>query len=222
MVQTTAVVIGAGHVGLAMSRRLTERWIDHVVLERGEVANSWRTERWPSLRLLTPDWLTRLPGCDYAGDDPHGYMPVAGVVAALTRYARLAAAPLRTATTVYALRAAAEGFEIRANDDVLCARAAVLATGARALDADQGDGPEPARPAQQAGVPGRGGRELLDAVQPANGVQRGPQPAGQRPAGTQASSARTRPGRLSALSALSRQIGRRSPGRYAAQQSTDS
>ena len=77
MMQTTAVVIGAGHAGLAMSRRLTERSIDHVVLERGEVANSWRTQRWPSLRLLTPNWQTRLPGHDYAGDDPDGFMPVA-------------------------------------------------------------------------------------------------------------------------------------------------
>jgi cation diffusion facilitator CzcD-associated flavoprotein CzcO len=96
MMQTTAVVIGAGHAGLAMSRRLTERSIDHVVLERGAVANSWRSQRWPSLRLLTPNWLTRLPGYDYAGDDPDGYMPAAGVVSTLTRYARLAAAPVRT------------------------------------------------------------------------------------------------------------------------------
>ena len=133
--QTTAVVIGAGHAGLAMSRRLTERSIDHVVLERGEVAHSWRIQRWPSLRLLTPNWLTRLPGLDYAGDDPDGYMPVTGVVATLTRYARLAGAPVRTATTVHALRAAAEGFEIQANDDVLCTRAVVLATGACSLPA---------------------------------------------------------------------------------------
>jgi putative flavoprotein involved in K+ transport len=70
MIKTTAVVIGAGLAGLAMSRRLTERSIDHVVLERGEVANSWRTQRWPSLRLLTPDGLTRLPGCDYATAKP--------------------------------------------------------------------------------------------------------------------------------------------------------
>ncbi len=57
-----AVVIGAGHSGLAMSRRLTERSIDHVVIERGEVANSWRTQRWDSLRLLTPNWHASLPG----------------------------------------------------------------------------------------------------------------------------------------------------------------
>jgi putative flavoprotein involved in K+ transport len=128
--QATAVVIGAGHAGLAMSRRLTERSIDHVVLERGEVANSWRTERWPSLRLLTPNWQTRLPGHDYAGDDPDGFMPVAEVVATLTRYARLVSAPVRTAATVHAVRASSRGFEIQANDDLLCARAVVLATGA--------------------------------------------------------------------------------------------
>jgi len=130
MIQTTAVVVGAGHAGLAMSRRLTERSIDHVVLERGEVANSWRTQRWPSLRLLTPNWQTRLPGHGYAGDDPDGFMPAAGVVATLTGYARLIGAPLRTATTVHTVRAAPAGFQIRANDDLVCARAVVLATGA--------------------------------------------------------------------------------------------
>ena len=55
----TAVVVGAGHAGLAASHFLTEHSIDHVVLERGEVANSWRHERWDSLRLLTPNWLAR-------------------------------------------------------------------------------------------------------------------------------------------------------------------
>ncbi|MGH3254894.1 MAG: flavin-containing monooxygenase [Streptosporangiaceae bacterium] len=130
MIQTTAAVVGAGHAGLAMSRRLTERSIDHVVLERGEVANSWRTQRWPSLRLLTPNWQTRLPGHDYAGDDPDGFMPVTDVVATITRYARLVAAPVRTTATVHTVRAVSEGFEIRANGDVLRARAVVLATGA--------------------------------------------------------------------------------------------
>ena len=81
MTHTTAAIVGAGHASLAMSRRLTERSIDHVVLERGEVANSWRTQRWPSLRLLTPNWLTRLPGHDYAGDDPDGGVLVVGASA---------------------------------------------------------------------------------------------------------------------------------------------
>ncbi len=135
MIQTTAVVVGAGHVGLAMSRRLTERSIDHIVLERGEVANSWRTQRWPTLRLLTPNWQTRLPGYDYAGDDPDGFMPVEEVVTTLTRYARLVGAPVRTATTVHTLRAAPQGFQIRAGDDLLHARTVVLATGACTLPA---------------------------------------------------------------------------------------
>jgi putative flavoprotein involved in K+ transport len=136
--QATAVVIGAGHAGLAMSRRLTERSIDHVVLERGEVANSWRTQRWPSLRLLTPNWQTRLPGHDYAGEDPGGYMPVAEVVATLTRYAGFIGAPVRTATTVRTVRAASQGFEILAGDGVRYARAVVLATGACTLPAIPG------------------------------------------------------------------------------------
>jgi putative flavoprotein involved in K+ transport len=136
--QTTAVVIGAGHAGLAMSRRLTERSIDHVVLERGEVANSWRTQRWPSLRLLTPNWQTRLPGYHYAGDDPDGFMPAVGVVATLTGYARRINAPVRTATRVHAVRAVPRGFQVLAGDDLLCARAVVLATGACNLAAIPG------------------------------------------------------------------------------------
>jgi putative flavoprotein involved in K+ transport len=144
MTHTTAVVIGAGHAGLAMSRRLTQRAIDHLVLERGEVANSWLTQRWPSLRLLTPNWQTRLPGYDYAGTDPDGYLPAVGVVATLAQYARLVGAPVRTGTTVHAVRAAPEGFEIHAGDEVLHARAVVLATGACNL---------PAIPAAAGGVP---------------------------------------------------------------------
>ena len=66
-------MIGAGHAGLAMSKCLTDRSIDHVLIERGEVANSWRTERWDSLRLLTPNWQSRLLGYGYEGDDPDGY-----------------------------------------------------------------------------------------------------------------------------------------------------
>ena len=78
---TDVVVIGGGQAGLAMSRSLTDRSIDHVVLERAEVANSWTTERWDSLRTLTPNWMSRLPGFSYDGDDPNGYM-TAGEVAA--------------------------------------------------------------------------------------------------------------------------------------------
>ncbi len=83
-----------------MSRHLAARSIDHVVLERGEVANSWRTERWDSLRLLTPNWQSRLPGYAYGGDDPDGFMTMPEVVRFLQRYAELSRAPVVTGTRV--------------------------------------------------------------------------------------------------------------------------
>ena len=82
-------MIGAGHAGLATSRVLAERSIDHVVLERGEVANSWRRERWDFLRLLTPNWQARLPGYEYSGNDPDGYMRAPAVPAGLAPKVRI-------------------------------------------------------------------------------------------------------------------------------------
>jgi putative flavoprotein involved in K+ transport len=78
-----------------MSRRLANRSIDHVVLERGEVANSWRTQRWDSLRLLTPNWMTRLPGYAYRGDDPDGYLTASETAQLIADYAKEIAAPVR-------------------------------------------------------------------------------------------------------------------------------
>ena len=96
----TTVVIGGGHAGLAMSQRLSARSIDHVVLERGEVANTWKTERWDSLRLLTPNWQSRLPGFAYEGPDPDGYMTMPEVISFIERYAEVVDAPVQTGTTV--------------------------------------------------------------------------------------------------------------------------
>ncbi len=93
MRSATTIIIGAGQSGLAMSRHLTALSIDHVVLERGEVANSWRTERWDSLRLLTPNWQSRLPGYAYTGDDPDGFMTMPEVVALSAAVCRAFGAP---------------------------------------------------------------------------------------------------------------------------------
>ena len=71
-----------------MSRCLSDRSIDHVVLERGEVAHTWRTERWDSLRLLTPNWQSRLPSFSYNGDDPDGYRTLAEVIEFIASYAK--------------------------------------------------------------------------------------------------------------------------------------
>lgn len=130
MIRTPALVIGAGHAGLAASHRLTERSIDHVVLERGKVGNSWRTERWPGMRLLTPNWQFRLPGQRYDGDEPDGFLPVADVVDALDRYAGRIAAPVTAGAAVHSLRPASDGYVARTTAGEFRAATVVLATGA--------------------------------------------------------------------------------------------
>ena len=128
--RVTTVVIGAGHTGLAVSSCLNERSIDHVVLERGEVANSWRRERWDSLRLLTPNWQTRLPGHRYEGADPDGFMTMTEVVDFISRFAVVCAAPLRTQTAVTSVTQIDDGYHIATNNGDLRCRTLVLATGA--------------------------------------------------------------------------------------------
>jgi putative flavoprotein involved in K+ transport len=114
-----------------MSRCLAERSIDHVVLERGEVANSWRTERWDSLRLLTPNWLTRLPGFAYAGPDPDGYMTAGEVADAIDAYAAEGAAPVRTGVTVTSARPdGTGGFAVDTDGGTWTTDAVVVASGA--------------------------------------------------------------------------------------------
>ena len=129
--RTTAVVVGAGHAGLAMSRCLAECSIDHVVLERGEVANSWKTERWDSLRLLTPNWQSRLPGgYRYAGADPHGYRTMPETVEYLERYAEAISAPVRTHTAVSSVRRTEDEYVLATSQSEWRARVVVLASGA--------------------------------------------------------------------------------------------
>ena len=113
-----------------MSRCLAERSIDHVVIERGEVANSWKTERWDSLRLLTPNWQSRLPGYGYEGDDPDGYREMPELIGFLDRYAEVISAPVRTHTTVTSVRAADDGYVVRTDQGEWRCRTVVLATGA--------------------------------------------------------------------------------------------
>jgi putative flavoprotein involved in K+ transport len=127
--RVTTVIVGAGQSGLAMSRCLDELAIDHVLIERGQVANSWRTGRWDSLRLLTPNWQSRLPGYRYEGDDPDGYMTMPEVIEYISTYAATIAAPVESQTDVTAVQTAADGFLVETTNGEWRARAVVLASG---------------------------------------------------------------------------------------------
>ncbi|HET8738439.1 MAG TPA: NAD(P)-binding domain-containing protein [Acidimicrobiia bacterium] len=129
MIRIPTVVVGAGHAGLAVSKLLTDRHIEHVVLERGEVANTWRRERWDSLRLLTPNWQTRLPGFAYSGNDPDGFMTMPEVVGFIDAYATAVKAPVETGVAVRWLRRNGDRYEIAADGRRWDAASVVLATG---------------------------------------------------------------------------------------------
>jgi putative flavoprotein involved in K+ transport len=112
-----------------MSRRLTERSIDHVVLERGEVANSWRTERWESLRLLTPNWRSQLPGMGYEGDDPDGFMTMPELVDFISAYAEKISAPVHPGTTVIRVGVVMGGYVVETDKGAWQCESVVIASG---------------------------------------------------------------------------------------------
>ena len=115
---TDVVVIGGGQAGLAMSYALTGEGVDHVVLERGQTAHSWRTERWDSLRLLTPNWLSRLPGWEYKGDNPDGFMTAQQVINHLDAYRQSFGAPVVGGTTVHRVTPTDPGFMVETDNGV--------------------------------------------------------------------------------------------------------
>jgi putative flavoprotein involved in K+ transport len=124
------VVIGAGHAGLSLSHELERAGVEHVVLERGRVGETWRG-RWDSFCLVTPNWTVQLPGGRYQGDDPHGFMPRDEIVDHLVGYARSFRAPVREGVAVSAMGSSdAGGFLLRTSSGDLRARQVVLASGA--------------------------------------------------------------------------------------------
>ena len=129
MTRTDVIVIGGGQAGLAMSRHLGDRGIDHAVLERGRVAERWRSERWDSLHLLTPRWQSRLPGWSYLGPDPDGYMTRTEVTRYLEDYSRSFSAPVHTGIAVEAVERDELGFRIETSAGAWRAASVVIATG---------------------------------------------------------------------------------------------
>ncbi|MFL2553375.1 MAG: NAD(P)-binding domain-containing protein [Candidatus Rariloculaceae bacterium] len=134
-VNVDALIIGAGHTGLAISHCLAEHSVEHAVLERGEVANSWRYERWDSLRLLTPNWQSNLPGFPYSGNNPDGFMTNAEVIDFISKYAKFIEAPVRTKTTVTSVRYEAGQYHVTTDKGIWLSNAVVIASGACNLPA---------------------------------------------------------------------------------------
>jgi putative flavoprotein involved in K+ transport len=112
-----------------MSRCLSELGIEHVVIERGKVAERWRSQSWDSLRLLTPNWMTRLPGFQYDGADASGFMSVPELIALFERYAASSRAPVEIGTTVRSVERAGDRFRVATDRGVWSTDSVVVATG---------------------------------------------------------------------------------------------
>jgi putative flavoprotein involved in K+ transport len=123
------VVLGGGQAGLAMSAVLQQRGREHVVLERGQVGERWRTERWESLRFQFPNWSLELPGYAYSGEDPDGFAHWREILRLIEDYAARTHAPVREHTEVTELRANDGGFALSVSDATIQARHVVVATG---------------------------------------------------------------------------------------------
>ncbi len=128
MEHVPVAVVGGGQAGLSVSHELTSLGIEHVVLERGRIGETWRG-RWDSFCLVTPNWTVQLPGFAYDGDDPDGFMPRDEIVAYLERYAATSGAPVREGVHVTAIDGTDGGFLLRASAGDLHADRVVLANG---------------------------------------------------------------------------------------------
>jgi len=124
------VIVGGGQAGLSISYCLKERGIDHIVFEQHQIAHSWRTKRWDSFCLVTPNWQCQLPGFPYDGDDPQGFMGRDAIVEYIMDYARSFEPPIREGVTVNRLRRnATGGYEVSTSIGEYTADQVVVATG---------------------------------------------------------------------------------------------
>ncbi len=130
--QVETVIIGGGQAGLALSYYLTRQGRTHLILEQGRVGETWRSGRWDSFTLNTPNWMIQLPGFPYQGSDPDGFLPREDTVAHLEQYAASFHAPLQCGVRVTAVRQqpGGDGYLVEAEERTVRASNVVLATGA--------------------------------------------------------------------------------------------
>jgi len=124
-----AVVIGGGQAGLSASYLLKQANIEHVVFEQNTIAHAWRTQRWDSFCLVTPNWQCQLPGFPYAGPEPFGFMPKADIVGYIESYAKSFDAPVQCGVGVQAVRHDGTTFLLQTSAGHLTANAVIVAIG---------------------------------------------------------------------------------------------
>lgn len=123
------VIVGAGHAGLAASQVAAVAGLEHLVLERGEVGQSWRTQRWDSFTMNTPNSMNRLPGSLYRGEAPEAFEACGAWTRRLGRYVEQHALPVRTHTAVTAVEQQDGGFVVTTDQGPLFARNVIVASG---------------------------------------------------------------------------------------------
>lgn len=124
------IIVGAGQAGLSLSYYLQQYEIDHLVLEKHSPTHVWRTQRWDSFCLVTPNWQCALPGHPYQGPDPHGFMRKNEILDYLNGFIKLVNAPVREQHEVKMLTARAQGgFKVFASQAEFSADQVVVASG---------------------------------------------------------------------------------------------
>jgi putative flavoprotein involved in K+ transport len=124
-----ALIVGGGQAGLSMSYCLKERGIDHLIFEKHRMAEAWRSQRWDTFCLVTPNWQCQLPGFPYPGEDPHGFMKKDEIVKYIEAYAASFNPPLREGVTVTRLRKVDGVFEVTTSLGTFTADQIIVATG---------------------------------------------------------------------------------------------
>jgi len=130
--RSETIIIGGGQAGLATSYHLKQRGREHIILEQAaQAGNAWRNDRWDSFNLLTPNWAFRLPGAEYQGDQPHGYMPRDEIVSRFEQYVERYHFPIRYQARVTSIKKEVngKGYRVETGDTLLRAKNVVIATG---------------------------------------------------------------------------------------------